>query len=63
MSEEMDSMLERAARQLSDLARRLDRRDEDETDAEGGSGVREPRRPISPNMSGGAALALPDEVS
>lgn len=28
-------------------------------DTEGGVGVREPRRPLAPSLSGGAALELP----
>jgi hypothetical protein len=31
-----------------------------DADAEGGVGVREPRRPLTPTLSGGAALDLPD---
>jgi hypothetical protein len=30
-------------------------------DAEGGVGVREPRRPLAPTLSGGATLELPDD--
>jgi hypothetical protein len=30
-------------------------------DAEGGVGVREPRRPLAPTLSGGAALDLPSD--
>jgi hypothetical protein len=30
-------------------------------DAEGGVGVREPRRPLSPTLSGAAAVELPDD--
>jgi hypothetical protein len=30
-------------------------------DAEGGVGVREPRRPLSPTLSGAAALELPTD--
>ena len=32
-------------------------------DAEGGVGVREPRRPLTPSLSGGAALDLPTDES
>ena len=33
-------------------------------DAEGGVGVREPRRPLTPSLKGGATLDLPtDETS
>ena len=32
-------------------------------DAEGGLGVREPRRPLTPSLSGGAALDLPTDES
>jgi hypothetical protein len=30
-------------------------------DTEGGVGVREPRRPVTPSLTGAAALPLPDE--
>ncbi len=32
-------------------------------DAEGGVGVREPRRPLAPSLTGGAALDLPTDES
>ena len=32
-------------------------------DAEGGVGVREPRRPLAPTLSGGAALEPPEDDS
>ena len=32
-------------------------------DAEGGVGVREPRRPLAPTLAGGAALELPTDDS
>ncbi|MGH3127638.1 MAG: hypothetical protein ACRDPX_06950 [Gaiellaceae bacterium] len=32
-------------------------------DAEGGTGVREPRRPLAPTLAGGAALELPSDES
>jgi hypothetical protein len=32
-------------------------------DAEGGVGVREPRRPLAPTLAGGAALELPPDDS
>jgi hypothetical protein len=31
------------------------------SDAEGGVGVREPRRPLTPSLTGAAALDLPDD--
>jgi hypothetical protein len=30
-------------------------------EAEGGVGVREPRRPLTPNLTGAAALDLPED--
>ena len=32
-------------------------------DAEGGVGVREPRRPLTPSLTGAAALDLPEDDS
>jgi len=32
-------------------------------DADGGTGVREPRRPLAPTLAGGAALELPSDDS
>ena len=32
-------------------------------DAEGGVGVREPRRPLTPSLTGGATLDLPTDES
>jgi len=32
-------------------------------DAEGGVGVREPRRPLQPSLTGAAALDLPEDES
>ena len=32
-------------------------------DAEGGVGVREPRRPLTPSLTGGATLDLPPDES
>jgi hypothetical protein len=36
-------------------------RDASSDDAEGGVGVREPRRPLTPSLTGAAALPLPDD--
>jgi hypothetical protein len=36
--------------------------DPDEPEAEGGVGVREPRRPVPPGLSGAAALPVPDSA-
>ena len=33
------------------------------SDAEGGVGVREPRRPLTPSLTGGATLDLPTDES
>lgn len=53
---------ERVQQQAQELVRRLAarRRDEDPPEDEGGSGVRSPRYPASPNLGGAAAVELPD---